>query len=371
MTESSNPTENHWPNLAFSGSRLNYVAPYALARCAIFSTQIFRGQLTRPQFTEKTELASLGNMHVYQLSGEQLDQGDADVFYELMRRVVVSGASGVREARIQFNQLEFLSALGRKKGGKTLALLRESLCRLTDAAFFFQVPGVLTGRSRLILKMLTREDVDGLEHDYDVLLDLELANLFNREQWTFLNKKERTLLAGDPLAKGLHAYYSTHREPYPLLPGSLKTLMGRTFMQESKWRLALDTSLANLKNATQWHKCDLEMHGKYAGKVVVQKIAKPLKNSNKQVAAIPAGDPMQQDACGSIESFNDLQDWPLSKICALMNASTLEEWNEYLLGPGELPPESFQKQAALGILYSQWVNSKKKQDPSWFDDADI
>lgn len=252
----SPPAQASWPTIATQGLS-NFITPLALVQSVVFSTQVFRARAVRPRYQEKTKLASLGHMSVFQLTGEQLDQNDADVFLELLRRVIKDGKGASREARIHFNRVELLRSLGRSKGGNSIKLLTESLERLTDATFYFQIPGLLTGKSRLILKSLARKDVPEMEADYDVLIDVELSKLFAQEQWSFIRKAEREMLAGDPLAKGLHAYYSTHREPHAMLVSTVQMLMGREGMQASKFRNALGQSLANIKKTTGWLRCEI------------------------------------------------------------------------------------------------------------------
>jgi len=353
-----------WPSKVADKGLTNFITPNAMARSAIFSTQVFRGQAARPRYLGKTPLACLGSMSVFQLAGEQLDQNDADVFYELLRRAIAQGDASAREARVQFNRTELLTALGRARGGKTLKLLNESLERLTDATFYFEIPGLFTGRSRLILKALTKE-IHAQECDYDVLIDVELAKLFAREQWAFLRKKERDSLAGDPLAKGLHAYYATHKEPYPVLVDTLQGLMGRQTMQPSKFKKALSASLAKLKAVTGWHTCEIANAGDDAAKVRV--IKKPPQAAKKPVKAASSSRPA---ADHSIEAISwDAIDTPLAlihlsvdQLVALMDGQAKSEWAA-ILGTRNFRDEGIAWEAARHILERQCVALLAEQNP--------
>ncbi|HDR9165085.1 TPA: hypothetical protein QDB28_005525, partial [Burkholderia vietnamiensis] len=196
---------------------------------------------------------------------------DADVFYELLRRVFADGREMCRESHVVFSRAELLRALERSAGGKTRKLLDESLDRLYRAEFEFSVHGLLSGKSRLILKMHHLDKKTAAGEDYDVLLDVELARLFDGNQWTVLRRSQRRLLDGKPLAKGLHALFSTWSTPYPMLPETLLPLAGRQGMQHSKGLDVLLRALAAVKLATGWAKCELETQGVHAGKVVVEK----------------------------------------------------------------------------------------------------
>lgn len=293
MTAPQNEPPASWPKLPLPhGLGRNLVTAHTLARSAVFSTQSYGPKAERPRYFERTQLATTktSGIKVFQTAGHQLDQGDADVFYELLRRVFADEGEMQRESRVCFNRAELLKALGRSAGGKTRKLLDESLDRLFRAEFEFSVPGLFTGKSRLILKIYRRDKESAAVFDFDVLLDVELARLFDREQWALLRQSQRQVLEGRPLAKGLHGYYSTHVSPHPMCPETLKQLMGRQTMQESKWRTALLAALVELKRATGWTKCELATQGKDAGKVVVVRGTSPKARAPVRKAETPAPD---------------------------------------------------------------------------------
>ncbi|WP_176079426.1 plasmid replication initiator TrfA [Paraburkholderia tropica] len=273
MTATPN-TAAAWPKLPLPyGLGKNFVTAHAFARIAVFSTQKYGPKAQRPIYSSKTKLGATATseISVFQTAGQGLDQGDAEVFYELLRRVFENAHEMHREARVCFNRGDFIKTLGRALGGKTRALLDESLDRLFRAEFEFSVPGVFVGKSRLILKMLRFDRETKGDCDYDVLLDVELAKLFGGGQWTLLRRSELDCLAGNPLAKGLYAFYSTHLKPYPMNLETVRDLMGRPKMQLGKFVDVLEPALALLKEATGWTKCELERKGKNAGRVVVEK----------------------------------------------------------------------------------------------------
>ncbi|WP_342320234.1 plasmid replication initiator TrfA [Burkholderia pseudomallei] len=272
MTTLPNTSPVTWPKLPLKhGLNNNLVTAHALARSAIFSTRFYRSHAERPLYRERTQLPSTSDIEVFQTAGHQLDQGDADVFYELLRRVFVGGNETCRESHVVFGRAELLRALERGAGGKTRKLLDESLDRLYHAEFEFSVHGLFSGKSRLILKMHHLDKKTAAGKDYDVLLDVELARLFDGNQWTVLRRSQRRLLDGKPLAKGLHALFSTWSTPYPMLPETLLPLAGRHGMQQSKWLDVLLPALAAVKLVTGWTKCELEAQGVHAGKIVVEK----------------------------------------------------------------------------------------------------
>ncbi|WP_173025160.1 plasmid replication initiator TrfA [Acidovorax sp. SRB_14] len=168
---------------------------------------------------------------------------------------------------------------GGKISGKTDALLDDSLMRLYQADFAYSVPGTV-GRSRLVSCIERFNDEEKL-YDYRVSISDGVAALLDGGEWLVLLGKEREQLASDPLAKGLHAFYTSHRSAFPMFPSTLKALMGRDSMQDSKWLHALDKALVRVREATKWVQCEVVKVGPYAGKVVVQKGYKPRKRAKK------------------------------------------------------------------------------------------
>lgn len=292
-----------WPVLPLKyGLRNNFVAPNALVQSAIFSTQFYRSHADRPCCTEKMRLTAIGKGEIYQTAGQQLDQGDAEVFYELMRQVFDQGPAGCLEARVRFKRSSLLATLGRTSGGKTRKLLDDSLDRLFCAEYELNIPDVFAGRLRLIQALHPNENQPDTPYDFEVLLDMSVAQLFRNRQWTILKKTERSPLGRDWLAKGLHAYYSTQKSPYPMKPSTLKSLMGRDTMQDSKWRQALQVALEKVKQVTGWPVCELSSQGATAGMVVVEKAS-----SRKVPSAIDAHatNTVSASSYGSSDDFDD------------------------------------------------------------------
>lgn len=365
-----------WPELPLQyGLGKNFVTPNVFAQSAIFSTQFYRRHADRPQYFEKTQLQTAGRSEIYQTAGWQLDQNDADVLYELIRQVFECGKEMGREARVQFNRSAMLSAIGRTPGGNTRKLLDDSIDRLFAAEFEFVIPNVFTGKSRLILKMQRQERRSGAGYDYDVLLDLDLAQLFNKRQWAILKNTERSLLAGDFLAKGLHAYYSTQQTPYPVKSSTLKTLMSREAMQDSKWRIALQASLEKVKQATGWAVCELSSQGTTAGKVVVVKAASQkapspttthsVKMKPNKITTAPSG------GWDDIHTEEELQSLPPERLVGLMDTTARHEWQEFLDSPGPEPAPEDMLFTANFLLMRQWNAIRVLRDPNFDPDDDI
>ncbi|MEY4756973.1 MAG: hypothetical protein RJA34_1871, partial [Pseudomonadota bacterium] len=59
-----------------------------------------------------------------------------------------------------------------------------------------------------------------------VQLNPRLILLFGRDGWTRINWDVRCRLRGQPMALWLHAFYSTHAQPFPLKVTTLHSLCG-------------------------------------------------------------------------------------------------------------------------------------------------
>lgn len=263
-------THTVWPGLTLPhGMREDTrLAANALVRCAVFSTLEYAGAAERPEIAEPLLLPSIAPYRIEQVAGSRLSQTDADLFFWLLSRAYRSGAP-TGGAWVFFKRSEALAALGRTRGGKTDALFDESLNRLYAADFAYEVPGV-AGRSRLV-SCIERFESGEKPYDYKVMVSDGVAALLDDGEWLVLQGKVREELARDPLAKGLHAFYASHRTAFPMLPITLKRLMGRESMQDSKWRHALEASLERVRVATGWVQCEIGKAGPYKGKVLVIK----------------------------------------------------------------------------------------------------
>lgn len=258
-----------WPELDLPHGLLadTRIAPNLLVRSAVFSTLDYAGGAERPEITAPLPLPAIKPYYIEQVGGVRLSQSDADLFFWLLSRAYRDGAPK-GGAWAFFKRGEALGELGRARGGKTDVLLEDSLQRLCGADFAYRIPGEV-GRSRL-LSCVERFESDSKPYDYKITVADGVAALLDGGEWLALLGKERGQLAGDPLAKGLYAFFSSHKTVFPMLPATLKALMGRESMQDSKWRHALEKALAKVQAATGWFQCELVKEGPLAGKAVVR-----------------------------------------------------------------------------------------------------
>lgn len=269
-----------WPELTLPHGLLTdtRISANLLVRSAAFSTLDYAGGAIRPEIKEPLQLAAIAPYELEQVAGVRLSQNDSDLFYWLLARAYRDGPpSG--DPHVYFKRNEAFQALGRARGGKTDVLLEDSLMRLYQADFAYKVPGI-AGRTRMI-SGIERFASNSKPYDYRVSLAQGVAALLEGGEWLVLPGTEREQLAERSLAKGLHAFYTSHRSAFPMFPATLKKLMGRESMQDSKWRHALDKALEHVQKATGWVQCEVVKAGPYTGKVVVHKGYKPRKRAKK------------------------------------------------------------------------------------------
>jgi hypothetical protein len=250
----------------------NSAVPHVIARSEIFSSQIYRGSVERPKAIVPLKIDTLGGATIIQTSGHRLDQSDADVFYELVCAFFTRAHNNEDNLQILIEHRDLLARVGRSKGGKTNALLRNSLERLVDARFdILEADG--NHYSIGILKNVTYPAEGSFKKEIKIKFDARLIELYLGNQWAILKKKERSVLKS-PIAKALYAYYKTHNnKPFPLLPTTIRRLVGRSETKNAKWLTQLRIALDELKNSTGWQVCELVKSGDRTGKVVVVKRA--------------------------------------------------------------------------------------------------
>lgn len=247
---SRTPVSYHLPLPYGLGS--NTITARALVRSAIFSSQFYRGPSTRPCYQRPTRLASAEGFDVLQLSGWQLDQADAELWHQIVRVAVLAGQGALTSyATVNVSLAQLMSATTRKKGGKTRALLSSSLQRLTDATFEIRC----RHQTVLFQPVVMVTSAAAKSGRLEVTLGAGLPELVQERQLVVLRRAERTPLLQEPLACGLHAYFASHVTPYPIKSQTLKRLLGRDSMQDSKWRLALVAALGRLREVTGWPVC--------------------------------------------------------------------------------------------------------------------
>lgn len=178
-------------------------------------------------------------------TGEQLDQGDLDVYLGELHFSMTHGIP-LGQA-VLHSECAFLRSLGRGTGRKEYERLRESLLRM--------VGGVVQVRhghyyyAGSLISHLYRDEKLKLTGP---VFNPELLALFQDGGFSGVYWQHRLALSDSPLAQWLHGHYSSHRQPFDYSVAKLHELCGSDTASLHKFRQNLHGALALLANVTGW-----------------------------------------------------------------------------------------------------------------------
>jgi hypothetical protein len=217
----------------------------ALIRSEVFSP------LEKVKARERLHDAPLVSQSNYTVvyTGIPLDQGDADVFLQ-----IISLHSGIIPGNpIQISLRPFLQSVGRAYGTRNRNWMIESLERLSSAYFKikFSTNTYVGEYSGGILDVEFLQDIKPKKSDLKIMVTIPVQ-FFNRflHDYTKLPMRKRLALKGkaSQLAKWLHSYYASHREPYPVSVDFLRKLSGSKIRDLFVFRYQLKLALKLLKD---------------------------------------------------------------------------------------------------------------------------
>ena len=85
-----------------------------------------------------------------------------------------------------------------------------------------------------------------MTRQYGIELNTRIIKLFGENQWTALDWKQRQELRQEPLTQALHAFYSSHRKPYPLKLATLQAYTGGRNKQPADFKRKVRVALERL-----------------------------------------------------------------------------------------------------------------------------
>lgn len=245
----TDPSQRNWLDLPIL-SRVARPAPNVILRSAIFRAG--GAGLGRLTISPKKPLllAAMGSDQVKQLSGDTLDQGDLDVWLQLVHLAQAQNP-GVDDSRVPvcFSTNEFLTAIARPTSGNNRKWLFESLTRLTAATFRIESNSRIYD-GHLVDGNLVFGHAD--QREYQVSLNRELYRLFAAGNTT-LDMERRNALGKDQLAQWLQAFYATHAVPRRLPVLTVLRLAGKDVSRnQARLRRQLESALPKVSDATGW-----------------------------------------------------------------------------------------------------------------------
>lgn len=204
--------------------------PNSFIRSALFSAI----QSKDRAFLKGAALFSQQGIEI-KFTGEQLNQEDLTLWETLVHLAKEQPLGNL----CNFTAHGILKALGLNTGGAEHRRLHDGITRLIACAVEITHEGrTYTG------SMVEGSSKDQITSHYVVRLNRDLIRLYGETQWTAIDWKQRLELRRKPLAQALHAYYSSHRTPYPVKLGTLQRLTGSRNEQAAgfkrRCRAALD-----------------------------------------------------------------------------------------------------------------------------------
>lgn len=207
-------------------------APNSFIRSALFAAIQGKDR----QFMRQAVLASQDGI-IIRYTGEQLNQADLDVWETIVHLA--------REQPLgtfcSFTAHSLLKALGLPTGNSQHRQLHSTILRLTACAV------EVTHDGRTYFGPLIKAGAkDELTRHYGIELNKGIIRLFGENQWTALDWQQRQELRGQPLAQALHAFYSSHRVPFPVKLATLQAYTGSRNKQTAGFKRRLRAALGQL-----------------------------------------------------------------------------------------------------------------------------
>ena len=206
--------------------------PNSFPRSALFAA--IQGKDRK--YLEKAQIFSQEGMTVT-YTGKQLNQEDMTVWLalvDLMKKYPLG-------TECRFTGREILKYMDLGTGGREYERLEDSILRMTACAVVIKTEKFTYGKS-----LIEGFVIDENTNEYRVELSRHLIKLFDENEWTALNRKERRQLRNKPLCLKLHEYYSSHEKPFPVSLEFLRNITGSINKQEADFKRKIKIALEEL-----------------------------------------------------------------------------------------------------------------------------
>jgi hypothetical protein len=186
--------------------------PNSFIRSALFSAIQSKDRV----FIDGAILASQEGITV-KYTGQQLNQEDLTLWENLVH-LAKSHPLG---HTCSFTAHGLLKSMGLHTGGDEHERLHKGITRLNACSV------QITHEGKTYFGAMIKSGIkDELTSHYTIELNRELIRLYGETQWTQIDWQQRRQLSRKPLAQALHAYFSSHRAPYPVTLAFLQRITG-------------------------------------------------------------------------------------------------------------------------------------------------
>jgi hypothetical protein len=220
--------------------------PNGMVRSALFAA--IRPTQERRQFKNEP-IASVDGLKIL-YTGEQLDQGDLDVFEGELHFALTHGIPLGKP--VLHSDYSFLRSIGRGIGKKEYQRLRESQLRM--AGGLIQIFYDHYSYAGSLISELYRDEKLKMTGP---VFNPRLLVLFQPQGYSSVYWEHRLALKGYPLAQWLHSFYSTHKQPYAYSVAKIRELCGSASGKLYQFRYELKGALTKLSSITGW-RCGIE-----------------------------------------------------------------------------------------------------------------
>jgi len=216
--------------------------PNEFVRTAMFTINRYGKDTKRPR-RERQLMFSQKNITMY-VTGEETNQADLDVLMQLthyQRNVRVGNY-------FSFSARQVLEDLDRPLNGRSHAELIASINRLMQTTVEFVSDDRKVSAIQLISEFHRDEAEPSNAQSWHVKFPPVVLELFSKDRHTRLVWEQSQMLRSS-LAKSMHRYLSSHRQPYPLTTEFLHKLSGTHVTELRKFRASLKEALDELVEA--------------------------------------------------------------------------------------------------------------------------
>lgn len=213
--------------------------PNALARSALFNVSNLRKG--ERKYFDREEIASTQGIRLV-YTGTELRQDDQDVFLQVLHMAKEQKLG----ENIKFTARSMIIALEWAIHSDSYERLSDSMNRLKATALRLTVENRAGDRMSFTGSLMGEFDwretgSNEPLREWTVSLEKNIVKLFAPDAYSLLNW--RTRLDLPPLAKYLHSFYSTHKEPFPHKVETLHKLTSSKIKELRKFRYELKGAL--------------------------------------------------------------------------------------------------------------------------------
>lgn len=224
------------PGFIPSMSRDKRLLPNDLLRSSLFTVS----NHNKPrEYIKERNLYTFGSTKIT-YTGEELRQDDEDVWLQIIYLF-----SKAEMDVIEFMPYRILRELDWPARTQYREKLKSSIARMSATNLTITNEQLKTGLSLSIVRKFLWKQDDGTKlKQWCVWLEPEIVRLFEGMRYSKIIWEQRKKL--NPLAKWLHAYYSSHAEPYPVKIATLHAGCGSKMKTQKHFKSALRRALQEL-----------------------------------------------------------------------------------------------------------------------------